>query len=344
MRLVVLGGDVHVFKSASTVRERIRSYATHFEHVSLFVLSRTWYPPQSEHGLHIHSVLWHRILVSGALWRAVRSADVVSVQDPFFIGCVGMILAAACRKSLHVQIHTDIYAHGFAGHHVLNRVRLWCAYWVIRAAARIRVVTRDTEKNLRERGIQVPITYLPIYVDIEAFSQVKRKPSHERVTFLCVGRLEPEKQFIKAIEALAGVCARGYDAELVCVGSGTQEAMLRARANELGVSQRVRFEGHQPHIVPYLEVATALLVPSRYEGYGMVIVEALAAGVPVLSTPVGVAEEAGAVIVPEATFTEGVLSWLAGERKAGVLRGYPYASREAYVRAWVEDVCASARK
>jgi hypothetical protein len=147
MRLVVLGGDVHVFKSASTVRERIRSYATHFEHVSLFVLSRTWYPPQSEHGLHIHSVLWHRILVSGALWRAVRSADVVSVQDPFFIGCVGMILAAACRKSLHVQIHTVIYAHGFAGHHVLNRVRLWCAYWVIRAAARIRVVTRDTEKK-----------------------------------------------------------------------------------------------------------------------------------------------------------------------------------------------------
>jgi glycosyltransferase involved in cell wall biosynthesis len=266
------------------------------------------------------------------------------VQDPFFIGLLGMVVSFVCRKPLHVQIHTDIYSDGFARHHRLNRVRLWCAYWVIKRAARIRVVTRRTADELRGRGVQVPITHLPIYVDVQAFSQVHRKPSQkEEVTFLCIGRLEPEKQFIKAVEALAAARANGFEAELVFVGDGTQEPVLRAQARELGVSDAVRYEGHQKNIIPYLETATVLLVPSRYEGYGMVIVEALAAGVPVLSTPVGVAEEAGAVIVPEISFSEGVLDWLKGERRAGVLRESPYASKEAYVRAWVDDVCAAVK-
>jgi glycosyltransferase involved in cell wall biosynthesis len=207
------------------------------------------------------------------------------------------------------------------------------------------VVTHKTEEELRHRGIRVPITYLPIYVDTDYFARVDRKP-HPRgvVAFLGVGRFESEKQFTKAIDALVLARSHGHDAELTLVGNGSQEELLRTYAREVGMADHVHFEGYQGDIRPYLETAAALLVPSRYEGYGMVIVEALAARVPVIATPVGIAEEAGAMVVQETAFAQGVLTWLDEGEREGVLRGYPYSSQEEYVRAWVEDVRAAANK
>lgn len=345
MNPIILSGDANIFDLASSVSGRMRAYAQHLGHVSVFVLLRTGRFSRQESNIDIASVSWFGALANVSLWRAVRAADVVSVQDPFFIGLVGMIMSYLCGKPLHVQIHTDIYDPSFVAHRTLNRVRLWCAFAVLKAASRIRVVTHGTETALRNRGVCAPVTYLPIYVDRDFFARVIRKPHPRRaVAFLAVGRLEPEKQFTKAIDALMLVRSRGHDAELTLVGSGSQEALLRAYAQEKKVSDYVYFEGHQRDIRPYLETATALLVPSRYEGYGMVIVEALAAGVPVVSTPVGVAEEAGAVVVKEETFAEGVLAWLVDGNREGVLRGYPYASQDEYVRAWVEDVRATAHR
>lgn len=345
MKMVVIGGDTHLRDAESSVSERMRLYAQHIGHMSVFVLVRTEHFSRHESAMDVVSVSWPRALIHTSLWKAIRAADVVSVQDPFFIGLIGMIVSSLCGKPLHVQIHTDIYAPGFATHRKLNRVRLWCAAVVLRAASRIRVVTRGAETALRNRGIRTPITYLPIYVEVDSFARVVRKPHSRRaVAFLGVGRLESEKRFTKAIDALALVRSQGHDAELTLVGSGSQEALLRAYAHKTNMSDYVYFEGHQKDIKPYLETATALLVPSSYEGYGMVIIEALAARVPVLSTPVGVAEEAGAIVVGEATFAEEVLAWLTEGNREGVLRGYPYTSKDEYVRAWVEDVKAVANK
>ncbi len=83
-----------------------------------------------------------------------------------------------------------------------------------------------------------------------------------------------------------------------------------------------------------------MLVPSEYEGYGLIIVEALAAHVPVLAHDVGAAREAGAVVIEGSSFSDGVVAWLSGDRKPAVLQNYPYASQGAYVHAYVEDIRA----
>jgi len=69
------------------------------------------------------------------------------------------------------------------------------------------------------------------------------------------------------------------------LGDGRERAALVARAAALGVSERVTFHGHVADTALYLRAATAFLCSSRYEGYPAVLIEALAAGTPVVTTP-----------------------------------------------------------
>jgi 1,2-diacylglycerol 3-alpha-glucosyltransferase len=86
---------------------------------------------------------------------------------------------------------------------------------------------------------------------------------------------------------------------LIIVGSGPRLASLRALATKLGISGSVAFESwvDQPTIASYYKTADLFLNTSLFEGYGMTLVEARAAGCPIVSTDVGVARECGARIV-----------------------------------------------
>lgn len=105
-------------------------------------------------------------------------------------------------------------------------------------------------------------------------------------TILCVGRLTRQKNFGLALEAFARMPRQ---TQLVLLGEGEQDAMLRARAAELGIADRVRFEGYVRNVGDYLAGADALLCTSLYEGYPAALIEALAAGVPLVTTPCSLA-------------------------------------------------------
>jgi glycosyltransferase involved in cell wall biosynthesis len=92
---------------------------------------------------------------------------------------------------------------------------------------------------------------------------------------------------------------------------------------------------------PYLGRAELLLATSRYEGYGLAILEALAAGVPVLSTDVGSAREAGAIVAArDAYIARAVELVRAGPPPPAPARD-PYPSFEAYVEAYAADLRAT---
>jgi glycosyltransferase involved in cell wall biosynthesis len=113
------------------------------------------------------------------------------------------------------------------------------------------------------------------------------------------------------------------------LGAGTLEGVLRARADALGVTDAIAFPGWSDP-GKFLPTTELLLSTSRYEGYGMAIVEALAAGVPVLSTDVGIAREAGAVIA-EGDYGEALSAWLSGSRSRGKLLLEGYVDEVAYL-------------
>jgi glycosyltransferase involved in cell wall biosynthesis len=99
---------------------------------------------------------------------------------------------------------------------------------------------------------------------------------------VAAGRLVPEKGFDQAIRAFARLDDR--TTRLAILGDGPERDMLQALAQRLGVADRVDFPGYVPDIGPWLARARLFLLSSWYEGYAAVVVEALAAGRPVVAT------------------------------------------------------------
>ena len=102
-------------------------------------------------------------------------------------------------------------------------------------------------------------------------------------TIVCAGRLVPQKNFELAIRAFARLDP-ALDARLLILGEGERRAALERLIARMGLGDRVRLAGHVADIRPTLATARLFLMSSRYEGYPAVLIEALVAGVPVVTT------------------------------------------------------------
>lgn len=113
--------------------------------------------------------------------------------------------------------------------------------------------------------------------------------------FIAVGRLVPQKDYPTLLTAFAEAWGRGLNHELVILGTGSQEAAIKELADKLGVADRVHFKGQQANPYAYMKRAKALVLSSVYEGFGLVLLEAMTLGVPCISTdcPSGPAEILG---------------------------------------------------
>jgi glycosyltransferase involved in cell wall biosynthesis len=109
-------------------------------------------------------------------------------------------------------------------------------------------------------------------------------PERDPTLIVAVGRLEPQKNFALAIEAMAHL-SRWTDARLVILGDGGKRARLARLIDRFGLHERVRLVGHVQDISPWLARASCFLMTSRYEGYPASLVEALADGLPAVVTP-----------------------------------------------------------
>jgi glycogen(starch) synthase len=110
----------------------------------------------------------------------------------------------------------------------------------------------------------------------------------ERLVLL-VGRLVYEKGFQLALEALPGLIARLGDVRFIVAGSGTHEAELRKQASELGLDDHGTFLGWIGDDVLHslYRIADLTVVPSIYEPFGLVALEAMASGCPCLVADTG---------------------------------------------------------
>ncbi len=101
-------------------------------------------------------------------------------------------------------------------------------------------------------------------------------------TILAAGRLIRQKGFDLLIDAFVGL--NDPTTRLVIVGSGPEDEALRLQAVASGCADRIVLPGYVPDIRPFLDEARLFVLPSRFEGFGAVIVEALGAGRPVIAT------------------------------------------------------------
>jgi glycosyltransferase involved in cell wall biosynthesis len=134
------------------------------------------------------------------------------------------------------------------------------------------------------------------------------------IVYLCVGRLYAQKNHALLLRAFAATARAQPNARLAIVGDGELRRQLEAQAAELGIATRVRFLGIRRDVPDALAASDVFVLASNYEGHPLSVMEAMAAGLPVVATAVGG--------IPE----------LVKQGESGLL--VPAGDGEAWRRAW----------
>jgi glycosyltransferase involved in cell wall biosynthesis len=152
-------------------------------------------------------------------------------------------------------------------------------------AALVMPVSAALRRGIEAHGIRARFRVVPNVVDTSLF----RPSGAPRSGLLAVGLLYEAKGFDVLLEALVRLPGE----RLVLVGDGPLRAKLESLAAQLRVSDRVDFHGQAPKekIAELMQQARVVVVPSRFETSGVVALEALASGAPVVASAVGALPE-----------------------------------------------------
>lgn len=132
---------------------------------------------------------------------------------------------------------------------------------------------------------KIPCIYVGI--DLNRFARPDEYEFHASFRFAAIGRLCDQKNYSLMLHAFAEIYNRTPNSKLVIVGDGEQKDALIQQCNDLGIDRAVVFTGNIPDVEKYLWSAHAYLMSSDYEGLPQTVLEAMAAGLPIISTKAG---------------------------------------------------------
>jgi glycosyltransferase involved in cell wall biosynthesis len=242
----------------------------------------------------------------------MRGIDLVHAHSPFVTGWMGASYARRHRIPLVFTYHTrlDAYAHyapfdrGATERAMVELTRRYA-----NAADAVVVPTHAMEIRLRELGVHAPIAVVPSAIDVERFAAGRRSAlvrarlgaTDEAPLALVVSRLGLEKNVELVLDALPLLPLL----RLAVVGEGPHRAALEERARQLGVEQRVRFIGalDRERLPDVYASADAFVFPSTTDTQGLVLAEALAAGLRVVAADSAASRDvlagAGRIVPPD---------------------------------------------
>ena len=287
-----------------------------------------------------------------------RKFDLIHIHTPFIAHYAGLALARELRLPCVLTYHTlfEEYLH----HYIPFMPRAWSRPLARRfsreqcnAVNQVIVPSSAMLERLRAYGVRTPIEVLPTGIPLTQFttrdasgfrSQYAIDP--KRPVMLFVGRVAFEKNLAFLLRVIE--IARGSHPEilLVIAGQGPAESRLKRLTRKLGLENNVRFIGYLDRVreLPACYCAAeAFVFASDTETQGLVLLEAMAAGVPVISTAVMgtrdiLAPERGALVAPQdAAGFAATISRLLGD---AALRARLADEAPQYAREWASDVMA----
>lgn len=160
-----------------------------------------------------------------------------------------------------------------------------------RKTTKVIAPSRVIKEKIEELG-EAPASKITLLATPTTLPEARTSPSN-RFSFeiAYVGRFEQVKNLDVLLDAFGEFRTRRENVSLTLVGSGSMRASLEKRSEELGVSQDVRFVDATSMPWDRLWRADLFVLPSTSEGFGLSLVEAMAFGLPCLTTPVGIAAE-----------------------------------------------------
>ncbi|WP_188013884.1 glycosyltransferase family 4 protein [Photobacterium damselae] len=164
-----------------------------------------------------------------------------------------------------------------------------------------KVIALTADAHYSYKSIGCPSVHIPNAMSIS----IEGKSNRDNKKLVAVGRLVYQKGFDLLLPAWKIVIEKHPDWVLEIVGEGEEEESLKKQSNNLGLSNNVSFYGKSTHVQNNYKEASGFILSSRYEGFGLVIVEAMAHGLPCVSFDC----ESG----PNEIITNGVNGYLAKE-------------------------------
>jgi glycosyltransferase involved in cell wall biosynthesis len=213
-----------------------------------------------------------------ARWCRARSIAVVHTSD-LYANIFGLPGAALAGVPVRVGNRREINPDKSTAQITLQRAAYSCAHVVVansRAAAN------------RLRAEYVPagkIAVIPNGLDVKHFEHGRHERPRRNV--VVVANLRPEKGHDVLIDASARVLAQVPDARFDVVGGGPEGDALLARCDARRVRHAFRFLGHQEDVAACLTAGDIFVLPSRSEAFPNAVLEAMAAGLPVVASDVG---------------------------------------------------------
>jgi glycosyltransferase involved in cell wall biosynthesis len=179
------------------------------------------------------------------------------------------------------------------------------------------------------------VVALPNGIDCRPYSGVPtvRSDPSRALQLVYIGRVAREKGLYETLQGLRLAHELGVDARLVVAGSGAEEARLRRYAQALGIAARVCFVGpvFGNDKVKLLSGADVMLLPSYSEGLPYALLESMAAGVPVIATPVGA--------IPDVV-SDGIHGFLVPPRDGkAIAESLAILARDREKLAWMSRAC-----
>jgi glycosyltransferase involved in cell wall biosynthesis len=238
----------------------------------------------------VHSHMVHANLMARALRLLVPVPVLVSTIHNVYEG--GPLLMAGYRLSNGLVDHMTIISQAAADRFVGERIVPARLLTVIANG-----VDTDRMRNLPPEG--------------RAALRGGMSVGDQQFVWLAVGRFEVAKDYPNMLRAFGDVRAREPRAVLVIVGQGSLQAEAEALTAELGLREAVRFLGARDDVPAVMSAADGYVMSSAWEGMPMVLLEAAAAGLPIVATAVG---GNGEVV------RDGESGFLVPARDSGVLR------------------------
>ncbi len=218
------------------------------------------------------------------LARLARRADVVHVHSAKagFLGRLAALLGRRTHRTAFSPHAWSFWAGGERERALYLRLERLAARWCDTIVA----VSEAERRAGLDAGIGRAEQYavVPNGIDLARYS---RPPEPVPGRIVMVGGLRDQKRPDLAIRALARLRPAAANARLQLVGDGPRRAELQALAASLGVGPAVQFLGDREDVDELLRAASVFVLATRYESWPLTVMEAMAAGVPVVATRTG---------------------------------------------------------
>ncbi len=303
--IIMISTDSKIFEEGSQVRSRMADYASVLDELHIVVMCKIKHPQPHEIAPNCFAYSTESLSKATYVWGAYRVAHhlaqksisqgntvILDTQDPFETGLAGFLVALQKNLKMRVQVHTDFLSPFFTKVFALNKVRVLLAKIILRRAYRIRAVSKRIKNSLVESWqCMTPIDVLPIYSSPKVITSTQSVPwsgTWKRVIFTA-SRFTKEKNLIGMIELFDKARARGgmNDVGLVIVGNGPERSLITTEIEKRNLAGSILLVDWVDTVQALLPHAELYLTTAFYEGYGLSIIEAVQAHLPVMTTDVG---------------------------------------------------------